>query len=464
MARGYTDSTLSRAFDDLFTIQGHEERQQQAHAPQFPKAEDIERTVREDLHLPHQKEFLDDVSHRILGLVAGFGAGKTRCLVGKAVLLAIANPGCLGLVLEPNNTMIRTLIVPEMTNRFQDWGVAYELKLSPLPEVKLYFDGFTSTLYLRSFENWNRIRGDNAAFALVDEIDTADKGSADKAWNLIQGRIRTGKVRQIGVVSTPEGFGLLYNIFVTNEAEDRRLIRAKTTDNYFLPPDYVESLRANYPSELIEAYINGEFVNLNTSAVYPDFSRTLNHSDRVALADDQLYLGMDFNIGKMSSVVFIKSGMWPVAVDEFTKLRDTAAMIAAIKQRYPEHFRQGKIWVYPDASGSASHTNASKSDIELLREARLKVNAPKSNPPIRDRILTVNTLILNAAGERRFMVNTTKCPQLLKTLEQQAYDDKEMPDKSNGLDHLGDAMGYFLHREYSFIHQRAGSGTKVMLY
>jgi hypothetical protein len=173
---------------------------------------------------------------------------------------------------------------------------------------------------------------------------------------------------------------------------------------------------------------------------------------------------MDFNIGKMSSVVFIKSGMWPVAVDEFTKLRDTSAMIAAIKQRYPEHFRHGKIWVYPDASGSASHTSASRSDIELLRESGLKVNAPRANPPIRDRILTCNTLILNAAGERRFMVNTAKCPQLLKTLEQQAYDDKEMPDKTNGLDHLGDAMGYFLHREYSFIHQRAGSGTGVKLY
>lgn len=463
MGKSWTAGLLDVVFESQFTNTA-KQRQTVAEISRYPKASEIEEIVRKDLHLPHQVEFLSDTNHRILGLVAGFGAGKTRCLAGKAVLLAIANPGCLGLVLEPNNTMIRTLLVPELTNRFEDWGVEYEMRISPLPEIKLFFDGFTSTLYLRSFENWNRIRGDNAAFALVDEIDTADKNNSDKAWNLIQGRIRTGKVRQIGVVSTPEGYGLLYSIFVTNANDDRRLIKAKTTDNIYLPPDYVESLRANYPPELIEAYINGEFVNLNTSSVYFDFSRTLNHSDRQIEADDYLYIGLDFNVGKMAAVVFVKEGQWPIAVDEFFKLRDTSAMIAAIKQRYPEHYRKRQICLYPDASGSASHTNASKSDIELIREAGLKVNAPRANPPIRDRILTVNVLILNSLGDRRFLVNTKRCPELLRTLEQQSYDDKEMPDKSNGLDHIGDAMGYFLHRDYSFIHQRAGTSTGIKLY
>lgn len=463
MSRSYTAGLLDLAFQDQFTNTAKAQRQE-VEVSRYPKAEDIEAVVRKDLHLPHQVKFLDDTEHKILGLVSGFGAGKTRCLVGKAVLLAIANPGCLGIIMEPTNTLVRTLIIPELTNRFEEWGVEYDMKLSPLPEIKLYFDGFTSMLYLRSFENWNRIRGDNAAFALIDEFDTVDKAIGLKGWNMVQGRIRTGNVRQIGIVSTPEGFGLMYTLMVEQASEEKYLIRAKTTDNPYLPPDYIDSLRANYPPELIQSYLDGEFVNLNTSSVYPDFSRTENATDRQVEAEDYLYIGLDFNVGKMAAVVFVKDMQWPMAVDEFFKLRDTSAMIAAIKQRYPEHCRKGQVCLYPDASGSASHTNASKSDIELIREAGLKVNAPRANPPIRDRVLTVNVLILNSLGDRRFKVNLKKCPELLRTLEQQSYDDKEMPDKSNGLDHIGDAMGYYLHRDYSFIHQRAGSGTGIRVY
>ena len=41
--------------------------------------------------LPAQKEFCDDTDHLILGLCAGFGAGKTRALCAKALLLAMDN-------------------------------------------------------------------------------------------------------------------------------------------------------------------------------------------------------------------------------------------------------------------------------------------------------------------------------------------------------------------------------------
>lgn len=463
MTISLTSQFLDLAFDDWF-MSG--QKQARSSQPQFPKAEAIAARVREDLHLPHQKAFLEDTTHKFLGLVAGFGAGKTRSLVGKAVLLAIANPGCLGILMEPTNTMVRTLLIPEFTERLHEWGVCFTLTKTPLPEITLYFDGFTSLLYLRSFENWNRIRGDNAAFALIDEFDTVDPVNGEKGWQMVRARVRRGEVRQIGAVSTPEGFKLMWSVFDSPENRDkpdRILIRAKSTDNPYLTDDYLDDLR-DYPPELVKAYLNGEFVNLQTNIVYPDFDRELNNSDRTVRADDVLYIGQDFNVGKMASVVFVKDGQWPIAVDEFTKLRDTQTAIAAIKQRYPDHFSKGNIWIYPDASGSNRHTSASKSDIELIREAGLKVNAPSANPPIRDRILTVNTLILNGKGDRRFKVNIQKCPELVKTLMQQSYDDNGVPDKSTGLDHMGDAMGYFLHREYSFIHQRAGSGTGIKIY
>ncbi|MFD2271397.1 hypothetical protein ACFS07_10355 [Undibacterium arcticum] len=63
-----------------------------------------------------------------------------------------------------------------------------------------------------------------------------------------------------------------------------------------MPDDYIESLREDYPPQLIEAYLNGEFVNLTSGAVYPDFSRELNHSPTILLPNEALHVGLDFNV------------------------------------------------------------------------------------------------------------------------------------------------------------------------
>jgi hypothetical protein len=47
--------------------------------------------IRADLH-PGQLEFVDDSQTQILGISAGYGAGKTRALCAKAVMLAVAQP------------------------------------------------------------------------------------------------------------------------------------------------------------------------------------------------------------------------------------------------------------------------------------------------------------------------------------------------------------------------------------
>jgi hypothetical protein len=177
-----------------------------------------------------------------------------------------------------------------------------------------------------------------------------------------------------------------------------------------------------------------------------------------------LFIGCDFNVGRTSAVVHVLDGDWPRAVDEFHKVRDTASLIEGIKSRYPSHLQRGMITVYPDASGGNRHTSASRSDIELLREAGLRVDAPRANPPIKDRILSMNTMFRNAKGERRYLVNTKKCKEYTRCLEQQSYTEDGLPDKTSQLDHLLDAAGYFVHRRYSFIHQRAGSGTGVKIY
>ena len=54
--------------------------------------------IRSDLH-HGQLAFVDDQVTSILGVSAGYGAGKTRALCAKAVHLAMANQGFIGVVM-----------------------------------------------------------------------------------------------------------------------------------------------------------------------------------------------------------------------------------------------------------------------------------------------------------------------------------------------------------------------------
>ena len=55
--------------------------------------------IRADLHPPQQQFF--DNQNEIVGLSAGYGAGKTRALCSMAVKLAAMNIGFIGAVMEP---------------------------------------------------------------------------------------------------------------------------------------------------------------------------------------------------------------------------------------------------------------------------------------------------------------------------------------------------------------------------
>ena len=54
--------------------------------------------IKTDLH-PGQLAFVEDESTEIIGLSAGYGAGKTRALCAKTVHLAMSNQGFIGCVM-----------------------------------------------------------------------------------------------------------------------------------------------------------------------------------------------------------------------------------------------------------------------------------------------------------------------------------------------------------------------------
>lgn len=75
----------------------------------------------------------------------------------------------------------------------------------------------------------------------------------------------------------------------------------------------------------------------------------------------------------------------------------------------------------------------------------------------------MQALLENGKGEIRMQVSPT-CKRLIECLELQSYDEKGAPDKEAGYDHMNDALGYLIYRDFSMLNARAGRGTGIRLY
>jgi hypothetical protein len=433
-----------------------------AQPPDQETTVDILSRIKADLH-PGQLAFVEDQTTEIIGLSAGYGAGKTRSLASKAVALAVANQGFIGIVMEPTGPLIRDIWQNDFDDFLEAYDIPYSFRASPLAEYVLHLPGGDTKILCRSFENWTRCIGINAAWCLADEIDTVPPSIANKAFPKILGRLRAGNVRQFAAASTPEGFRWMWNTFGTEEAKqrpDRRLIKMRTVDNPHLPQDFIERLKANYDPSLLQAYLNGEFTNLTTGQVYDRFDRAKHViTDIPNVEDEPLRVGVDFNIGNMSAVIAVRLGNQLLLIDEVSGAHDTDALAQEIRRRFPDR----RVYAYPDASGGNRSTNASQTDIQILESYGFTNQSPRSNPPVRDRVAAVQALLENGKGEVRLQV-AANCKRTIECLELQSYTEKGDPDKDAGYDHMNDGLGYLVWREFNPLYARAGRGTGIRLY
>ena len=426
-------------------------------SPSQQDTTDLLARIRQDLH-PGQLAFVEDQTTEILGISAGYGAGKTRALASKAVHLAASNQGFIGIVMEPTGPLIRDIWQNDFDDFLEAYDIPYTFRASPLPEYVLHLPGGDTKILCRSFENWQRCIGINAAWCLCDEIDTVPPSTANKAFPKILGRLRAGNVRQFGAASTPEGFRWMWQTFAseeTKERADRKLIKMRTADNPYLPPDFIERLQANYDPNLLQAYLNGEFVSLTTGQVYDRFNRELHVQSVDWDPEEPILLGIDFNVGNMSGVLAVRRGRELHVFDEITGAHDTDALAQEARRRYGK----ARILGYPDASGANRSTNSSRSDIAILESYDISNMAPSANPPVRDRIAAVQALLENGMAERRLFVDK-RCKKLIECLELQSYNDKGDPDKDAGYDHMNDALGYIVHRCFEVGRGHSGKAVR----
>ena len=375
--------------------------------------------------------------------VGGFGSGKTAAAIARAMALKTQFKDCDVAYYLPSYQLVEDIAFKRFPELCERKGWAYKINKQ---SKHIEFPN-AGRIIFRTMDNPAAIVGYEVAHSILDELDTLPTAKASEVWNKViaRNRQKCAIPNTVAVATTPEGFRFVYERWVKNKADGYVLFRAKTLDNAAnLPPDYIKNLENTYPSNLLSAYLDGEFVNLTAGSVYPNYDRTLNATYETIQPKEPLHIGLDFNVTKMSAVVHVLRNDKPHAVMEFTGVFDTPAMIQIIKSRYPDH----PIFIYPDASGNARKSNnASESDISLLRQAKFQVMVNSTNPAVKDRVLSVNRML----ETRDYKINPDTCPSLVESFERQAYDKNGEPDKSSGFDHVVDGAGYFITYRYPII-------------
>ena len=399
--------------------------------------------------------------HPYRAYVAGFGAGKTWAICAGACKHYWEHPKAHRGYFAPTYPQIRDIYYPTIEEVAHDWGL--RVKIAEVNKEVHFYSGrvYRGTTICRSMEKPDSIVGFKIARADVDELDTLPVRKAEQAWRKILARLRLNYSGQNGadVATTPEGFKFTHKQWVKAVKDNPSLasrygmIQASTYDNEAnLPEDYIPGLLASYPPNLIAAYLNGQFVNLTSGTVYAAFDRKANASQETIKPGEPVFVGMDFNVGKMAAIVHVKRNGLPHAVAEVVDAYDTPDMCSKLRAMLGERV----IRVYPDASGASRRSvNASLSDHRLLREAGFQVVVNPANPAVRDRVNAMNAMFCNAQGERRYFVNADTCPTYADHLEQQVWADNGEPDKSAGHDHTNDAGGYFIVKDYPVVRRIA---------
>lgn len=376
-------------------------------------------------------------------IIGGLGSGKTQGGIHRVTRLMMDElPGVNYGYYLPTYDLIKLRAMPGFEEILTQLNMPYKLNKS---DYTISVEGYGDIIF-RSYERPERIIAFETGHAIVDELDTLKKDDAALVWRKVSERNRqkTAIPNSIGCVTTPDmGYnGFIYHNWYKLQRAGYEVIKASTYDNTFLPKEYTQNILDNYDPILADLYLRGEIVSLNQNKVYHFFDRKKHHTDRVLTNEDKfIHISIDFNIGGCTSGVHIIESGYPITVDEFVSY-DTRDFINNLSR-----FKNHKITVYPDASGSARSTNAAQSDIRMILDAGYDVDAPNINPFVRDRINSFNSLL----AHDRYRINTNKCPNITNALEVQGYDKKGDPEKFDShpaVDDWNDNVGYFINRRW----------------
>lgn len=384
-------------------------------------------------------------------LIGGFGCGKTRTIAACALDKLISYPGVLGAIYEPTYGAIREIIVPALDNICLEYGIK-----SHWNRQENMYRTAVGNILLKSMHEPEKIVGYQVGWSYVDEIDTMKKHKAKAAWDKIIARARIplhdGSPNVVGAATTPEGFAFCYERWVEENRKGYKFVRGRTQtalDAGFVSKTYVENLTASYTKELLQAYLEGEFVNMNAASFYYGFSDE-NIGDVAMDPYLPINICFDFNVNPAVACIVQDKSEFDIRVPItiYRNNSNTREVCLEIKERL-KAFKHQDVVIYGDASGNSRDTRSTLSDYAIIEEElstyfnSFTFRVPRSNSSVRDRENAVN----NQLQKNNVIIDPIN-KELIRDFRQIVRKNNEMDKGDINLTHISDAFGYFIATKY----------------
>lgn len=351
----------------------------------------------------------------------GVGSGKTFSGALWAIMMAQMFPNCRGLITANTHSQLMKATLAELFALCDKLKIKYRY----LVNQNLLYIGKTQILCY-TMEKPENLAGPTVGWWWADEASFYRKLAFDKGSARVRDKRGPCTIR---MTTTPNGFNWLYEYFVENPAEYKKVVYSNTLDNLDnLPDTYVKQLEEQYDEKMAAQELRGQFVNMNSGQVYYSFDR-MKHVKNIELRDtDLLMVGLDFNVHPLCGVFVAKRGEMIYVVDElYLENSNTFKAAKEIIRKYPARYMQ----IVADETGNRRRTSANQTDHEIIRRAGLDLLKFR-NPGVKDRYNNVNRLF-----DKNYIKIHPRCKNLIKDLEQLTHDNDD-----DMLSHISDALGY----------------------
>lgn len=317
-------------------------------------------------------------------------------------------------------------------------------------------------LSLKGADRPDTLRGVALDFVVLDEFQDM---KADVWVKVIRPTLSsTGGGAMI--IGTPKAFNYLYELWKIGqrpEMQDRGQWKSwqyETATSPFIPIEEIEAARSDMDPKSFEQEYLASFNTMSGRVYYP-FDRNIHVGRYEFNPELPIWVGQDFNIDPMSSVIMQPQPNGEVwIVDEvILPSSNTSEVCDALERKFWRW--QDRLTVYPDPAGGQRQHARGETDIDIFRSRGFKrVKYKKKHPPVADRINSVNAMLMTANGDVRLRVNET-CRETIAAFEQTLYKPGGRDvDKAAGVEHPADALGYCIEIEHP-LRKRRFMGASV---
>ena len=370
--------------------------------------------------------------------VMGRRAGKTFLSMHEIAKHA-RFPGSKVFYVAPTYKMCKQIIWDDLKEKFIRCRWAKKINESDLTITLV--NG--SKVYLRSADNPDNLRGVSMDYLVMDEAAMIDQ----KMWTEVCRPALSDREGDALFLTTPKGKGSwIYELWQgAHGQENYSAYQYSTLDGGNVSVEEIEAARSELDDKSFRQEYEASFESYAGSIYYNwDSSKHIRKQDKELNKNEILHVAMDFNVSPLVAAICRVNGNEISVIDEISmEGSNTFEMAEELLNRYPNT----RMWVYPDASGQARKTSSNTSDHHILRNAGFVLKVKNINPPVKDRIASVNASLKTVDGSVKLTVDP-KCRNLIKCISSQVYKEgTQIPDKNgtNDLSHMNDAIGYLVN-------------------